>query len=76
MQYAIYSELPDASPFIPQYVKPHYSSLCSSPPQLIVQAQDELEVVEMFIEDKLWEDVRRNEPIKKIEEKQEAEEGK
>ena len=43
---------------------------CGQIEELIEQAKDELEVVDMFIETKLWEDVRdeAGEPVKEEEE--------
>jgi NADH dehydrogenase (ubiquinone) 1 alpha subcomplex subunit 5 len=42
---------------------------CGQIEELIVQAEDEMEVVEMYIRERLWEDMRRTETVKVVEEK-------
>mmetsp|Transcript_15626 Transcript_15626/g.32161 ORF Transcript_15626/g.32161 Transcript_15626/m.32161 type:complete len:140 (-) Transcript_15626:146-565(-) len=49
---------------------------CGQIEELIRQAEDEMEVVEMFINDKLWEDMRPTEVVKKVEGNEGEEEGK
>ncbi|GMI28595.1 hypothetical protein TrRE_jg8928 [Triparma retinervis] len=49
---------------------------CGQIEELIVQAEDEMEVVEMYVRERLWEDMRRTKVEKVVEEKtDEGEEG-